>query len=388
MKVLIMDDNKNNIDLIKTVLQDGLENIEIIYSTDGKEAIKLAKKDLIDLIILDIMMPDIDGFKVAKILQHSKKTKDIPIVFVTANFCDQDFAKQGFKAGSYCCMTKPIDKNQLINRVALYQIISEQNHLLKKSNQELEERIKKEVERAKREEEILIQQSKMAAMGEMIGAIAHQWRQPLNIIAASMINLETKAELDMLDYEEIKRINDKINRTLQFMSQTIDDFRDFFIPNKKKERFDLCLATKEAVFLVRPQFRAHNITFEIDDKKGICFSTGYANEFKQVILNIISNSKDAIVQKQKKDVNFQGKISIKFKKDSKGCCITILDNGGGIQEDILPKIFQPYFTTKFASQGTGIGLYMSKAIIEKNHNGTIRAYNKENGAIFEIKLKG
>ena len=233
----------------------------------------------------------------------------------------------------------------------------------------------------KEKERLLFQQSKMALMGEMMSAIAHQWRQPLNALAALNMTVETKLEFNdnCLTQEDYLPVSNKIQKQLNYMSKTIDDFRDFFIPSKRKVNFSIEKAINHVYDMMSPQLKSHNIEVEIVAQRVIV--SGYQNEFKQVIINIINNSKDAILSKKRK----QGYIHIMVTSlEEKKVMITITDNGGGINEEALAKIFDPYFTTKFESQGTGIGLYMSKMIIEKSMMGSLAVENSKNGAIFKI----
>ncbi|MEA3498145.1 MAG: hybrid sensor histidine kinase/response regulator [Campylobacterota bacterium] len=387
MNILIVDDDQEYLDIVRMSLNSVFANLKIKTTTNGKDVINICQDQHIDLILLDLNMPEISGAKVAKLLQHSSKTKNIPIIFVTSA-CYLDFEKEGFEIGSVDYISKPIEKNILINRVGLYMTIVEQNRLLQTANSKLKKKVHQVEDINKMQEEMLIHQSKTSVMGEMIGAIAHQWRQPLNIIATSMINLETKAELDLLNYDEIKRINNKVNKTLQFLSKTIDNFRNFFISSKEKEDIDLIEVINSTIELVETQFQAHGISMDfIYDKDKSYIINGYFSEFRQVILNLFANSKDAIEIQMKNNENFDGKIVIELINIKNKIEISICDNGGGIPKDIIKKVFNPYFTTKFADQGTGIGLYLSKTIIEKIHKGSIEVFNKDDGSCFKIVLK-
>ncbi len=386
MKILIVDDEKDYLDTIKLTLQTAFPNVNIQTASNGQTAINICQNENIDLLLLDLNMPRVSGTMVAQTLYKSKRTKHIQIIFVTANSYT-DFEKEGFKIGSVDYMSKPIEKHLLINRVGLHLTIIKQNILLKQANTKLKHKVHKVKDKNKMQEQMLIHQSKTSVMGEMIGAIAHQWRQPLNIIATSMINMETKAELDMLDFNEIKRINTKINNTLQFLSKTIDDFRNFFLSSKSKENIDIVKVIHSTINLVRTQFNAHNIVINFEYDEDIEYKTdGYFNELRQVILNLFSNSKDALEILMKKDNSIDGLIDIKLCIVDNDIEIVVCDNGGGIPDDIIKKIFVPYFTTKFVAQGTGIGLYLSKTIIEKLHNGEISVSSIDSGACFTINL--
>ncbi len=386
MNILVVDDDTAYLEMIKLLLSNAFDNINIQTTTNGRLAIDICQHDKIDLLLLDLHMPDINGTIVAKLLQHTTKTKNIPIIFVTSS-CYNDFEKEGFSVGSVDYIPKPIEKNLLINRVGLHLTIIQQKKLLEHANYKLTKRVHKIEDQNKMQEQMLIHQSKTSVMGEMIGAIAHQWRQPLNIIATSMINLETKAELNILNYDEIKRINNKVNNTLQFLSKTIDNFRNFFLSSKTKEDIDFVQVVNSTIDLVKTQFISHNISIDFQYNENHQYMVnGYFNELRQVILNLFANSKDALELQMKKDESLNGLIIIKLENIDQQIKISICDNGGGIPQNIIKKIFIPYFTTKFVDQGTGIGLYLSKTIIEKLHNGYISVYSKNKDTCFEILL--
>ena len=384
MNILLIDDDIKCLKKITKIIKSASIEYNITTTHLTTEAIELAQKNKVDLIIIDFVIKDVSGICIVQSLQHIKKTKTIPVLFVVKHI-DKRFKQYGFEVGSIDYILKPIDPHLLKSRLTLYSTILSQNKLLYNTNKLLRKEIHKEKNKAKLQEHMLVHQSKTSLMGEMIGAIAHQWRQPLNIIATSMINLETKAELEILDLNEIKRINSKINDTLCFLSQTIDDFRNFFLLSEHKENSNLIEVVESTIDIVKAQFTAHNIKINFDYQKDDSFHyLSYYNELRQVLMNILTNSKDAIELKKEKDI--EGEINIKLVKKEQSFRISLSDNGGGIDEKIIKKIFNPYFTTKFEDQGTGIGLYMSKTIIEQFHDGKINAYNQNDGCCFEISL--
>ena len=231
----------------------------------------------------------------------------------------------------------------------------------------------------KNKEALLFQQSKMALMGEMMSAIAHQWRQPLNALAVLNMQVETKLEFnEIITQEEYVPISDNINNQLEYMSKTIDDFRDFFIPSKEKVLFNTCKVIDDVYEILKPQLLNKCISFSRN-----CNSlhvNGHVNEFKQVIINIINNARDAIVLNEIEN----GEIIINVEEFEEKVKIMIKDNGGGIRKETIDKIFNPYFTTKFKSKGTGIGLYMSKMIIEQSMHGELYVESSGDETIFTI----
>ncbi len=252
-------------------------------------------------------------------------------------------------------------------------------------NNNLEIMVKDEIEKRRDKEKMLIQQSKMASMGEMLNAIAHQWRQPLNSIGLVLQNIEDSFEYGDLDATYLHTNVENGLKQLDYMSQTIDDFREFFKPDKKSMDFSVKSAIEETFGLLSTQLKNHSINFDIigDD---LIIKNSHPNEFKQAILNIINNSKDAIIKKQEESF-FEGFIIVELVNIDGLFRIIIKDNGGGVTEEIAERIFEPYFTTKFKSQGTGIGLYMTKVIIEKNLGGFVYFKNSDVGANFFVEFK-
>lgn len=246
----------------------------------------------------------------------------------------------------------------------------------------LEMKVQDEINRRTDQEKLLIQQSKLAAMGNMIGNIAHQWRQPLGELNAVLMNIETRYKFNDFDENFIEKSVLKCNKITAYMSNTISDFQNFFKPSKKKEKFLVVEACQKASSILKSSLANHNIKFECsyDEEKKVF---GYPNEFSQAFLNILSNAKDVLIQRKTK----YPFIKVKISSGKKFVLISIQDNGGGIEEENMERIFEPYFTTKHAKQGTGIGLYMSKTIIEGNMDGILVAKNTDGGARFTIKVK-
>jgi len=243
-----------------------------------------------------------------------------------------------------------------------------QKHLQKMVDDKTEENMK--------QFDILQQQSKLASMGEMIGAIAHQWRQPLNALNMNIQNLDDDYEDGLIDKEFINGFIETNKKTILFMSETIDDFRNFYRIDKIKEKFSIKNEITSVLSLQSALLNSHNIKVSItgDDFQ----IESYKSEFQQVVLNIINNAKDALASNRIE--NGEIKISLKNNK------IFIEDNAGGIPPAIINRIFEPYFTTKDQGKGTGLGLYMSKMIIEDNMKGNLSITNGELGAQIVIAL--
>ncbi|BBG66200.1 histidine kinase [Hydrogenimonas sp.] len=251
-------------------------------------------------------------------------------------------------------------------------------------NASLERRIALEVKKNREKDKLLYHQSKLASMGEMINNIAHQWRQPLNIIALIMQDLSIKARVGSISKEAIIHAEKKIHDTLKYLSDTIDDFRKFASNGKDYEHpgaFEVCRTIRDTVRLVSVVLEDENIKLKLKLPEKEAIVKGSANDLKQVLLNLIYNAVDAL--KESKTEEPYIKIEVKYNESVN---INVRDNGGGIDESIIHKIFEPYFTTKYQARGTGLGLYMSKMIVEKRLHGKISARNTSRGASFWVEL--
>jgi PAS domain S-box-containing protein len=248
---------------------------------------------------------------------------------------------------------------------------------LNQLNETLEQRVQEETEKNSQKEHLLIQQSRLAAMGEMIGNIAHQWRQPLNALTLVLANIEDAAKHQELTPEYLENQTRNGERLIQKMSSTIDDFRHFFRPQKEVEPFSAIAAIEEARSLASASFHNNNIELRLEMREDVQI-VGFANEFSQVLLNLLSNAKDAILSRHIQN----GMVTIRLSSNELSATIEVIDNGGGIPASAMEHIFEPYFSTK--EMGTGIGLYMSKMIIETSMHGSILVRNEDSGTAFSI----
>ncbi|AQW83991.1 PAS sensor-containing two-component system histidine kinase [Campylobacter pinnipediorum subsp. pinnipediorum] len=256
---------------------------------------------------------------------------------------------------------------------SLETIVQEKTMELRGLNENLQDIIKSEVAKNEEQTKIILTQSRLASMGEMIANIAHQWRQPLNELSITLFKMSKDKNKFNESYEKCKNI-------IKNMSNTIEDFRNFFSTSKAPEAFLISDALHDSIMMLQGTFEKKHINVSINTD----FDTevfGYKSKLTQVILNILNNAKDACIERDIK--NKQIKIITSQEQDL--AVISICDNAGGISDEIIDKIFEPYFTTKHSSQGTGIGLYMSKLIIDKL-KGVIIIKNKDNGACFSIKI--
>jgi len=229
--------------------------------------------------------------------------------------------------------------------------------------------------------EIMLMQSRQAAMGEMISLIAHQWRQPLSVISMDMNNIKASIELEeKISNQELENYVSSVNDEVIHLTQTIDDFRDYFKPNKEKQKVEISYIIDGSKKIIASSLKNNNIEFVVEVENNYSFYT-YPNEVLQVLLNVINNAKDIL-----KDKNIpNAKITLRAFKQKSNSVIEVYDNGGGISEDIINKIGTQYFTTK-GDKGTGLGLYMSKKVVEEHLNGSFSWKNISNGACFIITL--
>ncbi len=320
---------------------------------------------LVSLIVIKILISPIIHLT-NKAKEISSADDDATVEFVTSDSSDEI----GDLSRSLKTMIKKLEDSK--KEVQLQ--VNERTKELQLLNENLENIVEEKTSENIQQLEILQQQNKMASMGEMIGAIAHQWRQPLNEISISIQNLKYDYEDGLIDDKFLDKFIAQNKKVVHFMSTTIDDFRNFYRIDKTKEIFDAKKAIKNTLSLQMAQLINHNISvfiseesFEID---------GYKNEFQQVLLNLINNSKDALI-----DNNIpNAKIFI----DMQDNIISVRDNAGGIDKEIMDRIFEPYFTTKEQGKGTGMGLYMSKIIIEENMDAKLSVHNTEDGVEFRM----
>lgn len=274
-------------------------------------------------------------------------------------------------------LLKKEQEHEELNR-NLEKRVEEQTRELKILNKTLEKRVKDEIEKNRDKQKVMFLQSRQASLGQMLANIAHQWRQPLTELSLTIFNIKKSAQNNNIDgvvkfYSESKNI-------IQNMSQTIDDFSNFFKPNKAKNYFNISDSIKESLTLLENIIKEEMINIKINliDIEVL----GVENELTQVIINLINNSKDAFISNS----ILIREISITLKRDYEFATIEVEDNAGGITKENIEKIFEPYFTTKHKSRGTGLGLFMSKMICEQGLHGTMDVKSKKQTTTFSIKI--
>jgi len=244
-------------------------------------------------------------------------------------------------------------------------------------NETLETRVKEQVEELERRYAFIVQQARLASMGEMINNIAHQWRQPLNRVNANVAVIISILESDNIDHNMMLSEAELIEKNTKYMSETIEDFAYYFHPEKEAVRFSLEEITQSVLGLINT--RLENIDINIISSTPVEVYS-FAKEYRQVLLVILNNAIDNF---ESKAID-SPKIDIVIKKEEEKAYLSICDNGGGIEEKDIGRIFDPYYTTKFAEEGTGLGLYVAKMLIESSMQGKLNATNKNSGACFEI----
>lgn len=348
--ILYVEDERQ----IQEELAEVIENFchTLYLADDGFQGLELYKRHNPEIIISDIKMPIMDGLEMSKGIR--KFNSDAHIIFTTA-FSDVDFFQEAIELQVDGYILKPIDLELLEKRlIALIRQIE----------------LKKEL---RHKELMLIQQSKLASMGEMIGNIAHQWKQPLSIISMYANHMHVDCELDDMNKEHFIEYSEEITKQVHYLAKTTDDFRSFFKPGVGETKFNIKKFIDKCIDLVKASFDSHTIhTIEDIDEKINSF--GDPNQLSQALINILNNAKDAL--NEAKDLRKKLVFILSAKEDQeKHITITIKDNAGGIPENILPKVFDPYFTTKSSSLGTGLGLYITHSIITDNLHGTIKVEN-------------
>lgn len=371
--ILIVDDIPENIKIMKELLENANYNVKI--STNGKKALEIvnSSNNRPDLIILDIIMPEMDGYEVCKQLKSNNSTKDIPIIFATAKDEVED-ETYGFELGAVDYISKPISGAILLARVKTHlKMQSLLVHLEKRVNEETKLRIY--------HEKILLQQNKMAMMGEMIDAIMHQCSQPLSIISMENQFMNLNMNEEKIDKKYIENFSTKIEKQLEHTFQTMKDFRNFFRPNTLDYNFSLNNSISKTIELIKSDLIKNLIEIDCELYEKDIVVSGNENEFKHILINLINNARDAFIEN--KITN--RKIKIKLTKDKEKIIMKISDNAGGIPKEIIKHIFKANMTTK--QNGTGVGLYLSLQIANKL-GANISAKNIDNGCefIFEKRV--
>jgi signal transduction histidine kinase len=360
----IVDALQKHIVMVNTLLDEAMP----ILQKHGKITYLKSKNSALlkSINLLDIKISNLSDYQYK--LATSEKSK------ITKKYDDTQILVFGMTALVLflsILFTMKIAKNFYRLLENLSSIVEKRNRENAKMQRLLEERVNKAVEKARGQDQIMYQHARLASMGEMIGNIAHQWRQPLNALTLLIQSFGTKSLSGKLDQVFIDKQVDEGLRLAVSMSNTIEDFRNFFSPSKEKEHFAVKSSIEDTLEMSSFFCKDENIDIQVkcdDDVKVY----GYANEFSQVILNFINNSRDNFKLKK---IHEDKKIEIVIEKKADDVVILFRDNGGGVEPSIIDRVFEPYFTTKHKATGTGIGLYMSKQIIEVQMGGEVSVSN-------------
>ena len=378
INILICDDEAVNIKYLEILLEKNLENVNLFLSNGGEEAIGILKNNPIDILLTDINMPDIDGWDVVSYINDNLKAENIAVIFITGYFIQDEFQKRGFELGAVDYITKPIDNNQLLNRLRLY---------IKNFMQE--RIIKAQIKHNKLQDILLFEKEMMLAQSNLLEKVAHHWRQPLSAISTAMSNLEISLELGVGE-DTAKGVCDNVTAITKDLSNTIEKFYTFFKPSGQKVEFNLKKVLQDIIAIMKFNFSDNNIKLklELDDIN----YRGHENEFKQIVLSVLHNGVDALIRNKGQENKY---IHIVLKEQLDNITLNFIDNGGGIDNAVDKMIYKPYFTTKHEYTGTGLSLYFTKEILQRYLYGDIEHKNiKEvfkgieyNCAEFTIRLK-
>jgi signal transduction histidine kinase len=353
----------------------------------GPQALEKIEAERIDICLLDVMMPGMDGFEVCRRIKSDDLHRNIPVVMITSH-ADKENRIRGIEAGAEDFISKPFDSAEVLARIMMLLHVKSLNdrlnsayHNIADLNRSLEVRIVQAVDDLRRKDQMLILQDRLAVMGEMINNIAHQWRQPLNTLGLMIQQLPLFYKSGEISEEMLEEYVGNSMELITHMSQTIEDFRNFFRSDKEKVAFSVNQVIARTLALIEKSFKDQNIGIALHPE-GAPMANGYPNEYAQVLLNILMNARDELVGHNVDNAL----ISIHTFAEGGTSVVTITDNAGGIADEIIDRLFDPYFTTKERDKGTGIGLFMSKTIIEKNMGGRLTVRNSGSGAEFRIEV--
>ena len=352
--ILIVDDNATNILLMQAILEEeGFRNI--LSASSAIEAYDILDTQDVNIILMDVMMPEIDGLEATEAIRSNQKYQHVPIVMVTATD-DDETLKKSFDLGAVDFVRKPVNQVELIARL---------NTILQ----------------SQEKDSLIMQHSRFDAMEETIGMLAHQWRQPLSIINAIISTIQTQQELDLLNKDDLNTSLQGIVTHTTELSDMITTFREFFKTDTSPSLANPNEAIAESFKLVQESIEHEKISIHLD--LGELDPIFYIqNLLIQALTNILINAKEAHVRNQ----TDQPEINILSFKQNNKINILIEDNAGGIPNDIIDYIFEPYFSTKIEKNGKGLGLYLAKTILTQQLNGSISVSSQGEKSKFLISF--
>ncbi len=374
LSLLYIEDNTQA--RTETIEMLGIFFKDITAAVDGDDGIQKYEKGKFDLIITDIRMPGRDGFSM--IQQIRETDNEIPIIIVTAHD-ETDYFTSAIKLGIDAYLLKPFvieDLIAVIQKVTKKIIMTRELAAYKET---LEIKVQEQVDQINRQNDFIAQQARLASMGEMINNIAHQWRQPLNRINSNVAVISSVLRSANTDRTLLARKITNIKLNTKYMSDTIEDFSNFFHPDKQRTSFKVHKVLQGALKLIESRIKGVDIIIDAD--KSITLFA-FEKEYQQVLLAILNNAIDNFESKGVK----RRRIEITINADEAIVSLQIEDNGGGIGKADIAHIFDPYYTTKHPQLGTGLGLYMAKMLVENSMGGQLSVKNSNGGASFKVEL--
>jgi len=386
-KILVVDDEED----IHTVTHLTLDDFEfagkqvtILDAYSAGEAFELIKQQPdIAITLLDVVMETTTaGLDLVKRIREELENHFIRIVLRTGQpgYAPERDVVLNYDINDYKSKTE-LTSDKIFTLVSSGIRAYKSLLSLESYRQDLQEKVDGAVESIREKDHIIIKQSRQVAISELISNISHQWRQPLNTVMALIQDIEICGEEEELTIDYLTQQSNKAMGIIQEMSNTIDDLRYFFHPVEELEDFILHDVLARCMKLLEPTLKEESIILEISGDEQLTIK-GYSNDYAQVVLQIINNSRDALREKEIPEK----RIRIDISEDDGQSKVEIIDNGGGITEDVIEHVFEPYFTTHFKSPGRGLNLYMCKIVIEKNMHGSLTAENRKSGAIFTIRI--
>ncbi len=376
LKVLYVEDNdqarESTVDILDTFFP------RIDTARDGEEGLQKFEQNGYDLVITDINMPKMNGLDMTKAIK--KLNPAIPILVISA-YNESNYFLETIKLGVEGYLLKPVDMDQflqMIKKVTEKIALRKENHAYRT---QLEHKVKKQVDELLQKDQIITEKSKLALMGEMIDAIAHQFKQPLSIIKLQAQQLEYAHEQNDIDRETILDSTKGTMQQVDHLLETIEEFRSFLRPDTQRELVVLKELIDSVLLLLQDELKRNSVMTKILGETQVTVNI-IPTEFKHVLINLINNAKDAF---EDRGIELQKQITFEIEECTNMIHLHIYDNAGGIPEKILPEIFKPNVTTKDFAKGTGIGLYISQMIIKKI-GGDISACNIAEGAKFTIQI--
>lgn len=353
--ILIVDDNATNILLMEAILEG--EGFHKTYSAScALEAYEVLEHEDINIILMDVMMPEIDGLEATEAIKSNAKYSHLPIVMVTATD-DDEILKKSFELGAVDFVRKPVNQVELIARIST-------------------------ILQSQEKDDFIIQHSRFDVMEEIIGMLAHQWRQPLSIISAIIGTLQTQQQLSILSDEDLDKSLQNISEHTNELSQMITTFREFFKTDAGPSLADPNDAIREAKELMKEDLQQHHVVLKLNlgEMEPIFY---IQNLLVQVLTNLIANSREAAERNKVKDA----KITISSFTQKGKINISVEDNAGGIDKDIIEYIFEPYYSTKIEKNGKGLGLYLAKSILTQQLQGNISVSSQDENTKFLITFR-